>query len=167
VAGFLEAGWSATGAATMRATMPTVDAAISADHSKSIVVDVPFGLRGGVGLTGWPLAPEALMLATADGHPRAVSYTSWVPRPTINGIRRNAFYRCLYRAQNGARHACRGPALASAAHNARVVDIGWAIVWHRRHRAARPAVIKYLYATGFHIDYQVKNIDSGITVWRR
>ena len=167
VAGFAEAGWSATGAPTMRATMPTVDAAILADHSKSIVVDVPFGLRGGVGLTGWPLPPQALMLATADGHPRAVSYTSWVPRPTINGIHRNAFYRCLYRAQNGARHACRGPALASAAHNARVVDIGWAIVWHRRHRAARPSVIKYLYATGFHVDYQVKNIDSGITVWRR
>jgi hypothetical protein len=167
VAGFLEAGWSATGAPTMRASMPGVDAAIAADHSGSIVVDVPFGLRGGVGLTGWPMPPQALILATADGHPRAVSYTSWVPRPTINGIRRDAFYRCLYRAQNGSRHACRGDGLVLAARSARETDIGWAVVWHSATRSARPAVLKYLYATGFRIDYRVNTVDSGITVWRR
>jgi hypothetical protein len=166
-AGFAEAGWSATGAATMRASLPTVDAAIAADHSRSVVLDVPFGLRGGVGLTGWPMPPSALVLATADGHPRSVSYTSWVPRPTVAGIRRYVFYRCLYRAENGSRHACRGAMLAKASHSAKMANIGWAIVWHKPARAARPSIIRYLYQTGFHKDYQVQNPDAGITVWRR
>jgi hypothetical protein len=167
VAGLGEAGWSATGVPTMRASMPSVDRAIAADHSRSIVVDVPFGLRGGVGLTGWPMPPQALVLATADGHPRAVAYTSWVPRPTSIGIRHDTFYRCLYRAQNGARTACQGEALRKAARSARRADIGWAIVWHSRTRAARPSVISYLDATGFHIDYRLNLADSGISVWRR
>jgi hypothetical protein len=166
-AGLLEAGWSASGAPTMRSAMPTVDARIAADHSGSVVVDVPFGLRGGVGLTGWPMPPQALILATIDGHPRGVSYTSWVPRPTRDGIRHYAFYRCLYRAQNGSTHACSGAALATAAHSARKANIGWAIVWHAKTRAARPSVISYLYATGFHIDYRVGLANSGISVWRR
>jgi hypothetical protein len=166
-AGFMEAGWSATGAPMMRAAMPSVDGPIAADRSHSVVVDVPFGLRGGVGVTGFRMPPQALVLATADGHPRAVSYTSWVPQPTINGITRIPFYRCLYGAQGGIKFACHGQAVVNARHSARRADIGWVISWHSRTRAARPTVIKYLYETGFHIDYQVTTGQSGITVWRR
>jgi len=165
--GYLEAGWSATGAPMMRAAMPSVDGPIAADRSRSIVVDVPFGLRGGVGVTGFGMPPQALMLATADGHPRAVSYTSWVPQPTISGITRNTFYRCLYAAQNGSRFACRPEDVLRAQRAAARADIGWVISWHSRVRAARPTVIKYLYGTGFRIDYQVSTGQSGITVWRR
>jgi hypothetical protein len=167
VAGFLEAGWSATGAPTMPTAMPSLDGPIAADRSHSVVVDVPFGLRGGVGLTGFAMRPQSLILATADGHPRAISYTSWVPRPTRNGIWDNPFYRCLYRAQNGHRTDCHGQVLINARRGARRADIGWVIVWHKRIRAARPTVIAYLYATGFHIDYQVDSGNSGITVWHR
>jgi hypothetical protein len=166
-AGFLEAGWSATGAPTMPTAMPSLDGPIAADRSHSIVVDVPFGLRGGVGLTGFAMRPQSLILATADGHPRAISYTSWVPRPTRNGIWDDPFYRCLYRAQNGHRTDCHGQVLINARRAARRADIGWVIVWHKRIRAARPTVIAYLYATGFHIDYQVDRGNSGITVWHR
>ena len=58
VAAFLEAGWPAP-APLMPVTMPTVDATIAADHSRSIVVDVPFGLRGGVVLTAFDAGPVA------------------------------------------------------------------------------------------------------------
>jgi hypothetical protein len=167
-AGSLEAGWSANAAKTMPATLALVDTAIAADHSGSIVVDVPFGLRGGVGLTGFRMEPESLVLATADGHPRAISYTSWVPQPTRAGIVRDAFYRCLYGAQNGPRHVCDAAQVAQAQASLRSGPrIGWVIVWHSRKRAARPTVINYLKATGFTIDYRVNIPNTGITVWRR
>jgi hypothetical protein len=168
-AGALEAGWSAGSATTMPTTMPKVDATIAADPSHSIVVDVPFGLRGGVGLTGFKMQPESLILATDDGHPRAISYTSWVPQPTRAGILKDPFYRCLYGAQNGQRNACGAAqvarALDSLRHGSR--KIGWVIVWHSRTRAARPSVINYLRATGFYIDYRVETPDAGISVWHR
>jgi hypothetical protein len=168
LAGSLEAGWSAASAKTMPVTMPKVDSVIAADPSPSIVVDVPFGLRGGVGLTGFKMQPESLVLATDDGHPRAISYTSWVPQPTRAGILKNPFYKCLYGAQNGHRHACDAAgvarAVASLRHGPR---IGWVIVWHSRTRAARPTVITYLQATGFYIVRRVNTSDAGISVWRR
>jgi hypothetical protein len=167
-AGALEAGWSAASAPTMPADMPKVDATIAADRSHSIVVDVPFGLRGGVGLTGFKMQPESLVLATNDGHPRAISYSSWVPQPTRAGILSNPFYRCLYGAQNGQRHACDAAQVAQArASLKRGPQIGWVIVWHSRTRAARPTVIDYLRATGFYIDYRVNTPDAGISVWHR
>jgi hypothetical protein len=165
VAGFLEAGWSASGAPKMPATISSVDAPIAADRSHSIVVDLPFGLRGGVGLTGFGLRPQSLVLATADGHPRAISYTSWVPLPTRNGIWGKPFYRCLYAAQNGPHHLCAGQELTAARRSASQLDVGWIIVWHRRLVASRPTVINYLYATGFKVDYQVHMGRTGITVW--
>jgi len=166
-AAFLEAGWSASGAPTMRATMSRVDGAIAGDRSGSIVVDVPFGLRGGVGLTGFRMPPQALVLATADGHPRAVSYTSWVPQPTINAIRRYPFYRFLYEAQDKARFPPGGRDRAAAQRSVRQLNIGWVIVWHTRNTKGRQSVVNYLTATGFHIDFGVQTRDSGITVWRR
>jgi hypothetical protein len=167
-AGALEAGWSAGSAKTMPVTMPKVDARIAADGSHSIVVDVPFGLRGGVGLTGFKMQPESLVLATDDGHPRAISYSSWVPQPTRAGILKNPFYRCLYGAQNGQRHACDAAQIAQARASLRHgPQIGWVIVWHSRTRAARPSVINYLKATGFFIDYRVNTPDAGISVWHR
>jgi len=84
----------------MAAALPSVDGPVLADHSGSIVVDVPFGLRGGVA-SRRPAGPGVVVLATADGHPRAISYTSWVPRPTKAGIASYPFYRFLYDAQLG------------------------------------------------------------------
>src|SRR5215469_597483 len=58
----LEAGWAGNLAvATMPTAMPALDRPIAADHSGSIVVDVPFGVRGGVPLAreGGAFDPEA------------------------------------------------------------------------------------------------------------
>jgi hypothetical protein len=165
----LEAGYSSgQHAGLMPAARPVLNRLLSADHSGSIVVDVPFGLRGGIQEYGKPLPPAALATATADGHPRAISYTSWVPANTISAITRHPFYTQLVKAESGiplapARNA-RGrqvsaAQLAAARADARRLGIGWALVW-TRHR--NPPVDRYLTATGFRL---VRRI-GGVIVFR-
>ncbi|MGH3398102.1 MAG: hypothetical protein ACRDPO_25790 [Streptosporangiaceae bacterium] len=159
VAAFLEAGWAGTGA-LMPVTMPAVDKPIAADHSRSIVVDVPFGLRGGILLRGLTFPAQALMLAVEDGHPRAVSYTSWVPQPTSHGIIvGHAFYRCLGSAQSRWRK-CAGARLEAARQDLRRLHVGWVLVWNADH--PRASVTQYLTSTGFHVAYRADDV----TVWR-
>src|SRR5260370_38011084 len=89
----MEAGW--TGAPAVRGLMPTADALraldrpIAADHSGSIVLDVPFGLRGRLPLYRAAVAEPAILLATEDSHPRAVSYTPWVTRAQSRELTRH------------------------------------------------------------------------------
>jgi hypothetical protein len=162
--GLLEAGWSGSaGVGVMTAALPALDQPIAADHSRSIVLDVPFGLRGGLHLYGQGIAPQALLLATADGHARAVAYTSWVPGPTAKAVNRQSFYRGLVTAQD--RRPTSAALLAAARRDARRLDIGWVLVWptpSRRSIRARPAVLRYLAATGFHFDYRA----DGVLVYR-
>ena len=99
--GVLETGYSGNPrVGEMPTALPRLDAPIAADHSQSIVVDVPFGLRGGIPEAGGRFAAEALVLATADGHPRAIAYVSRLPQPTIDGMYRQAFYGYLVHAQH-------------------------------------------------------------------
>jgi hypothetical protein len=91
--GILEVGYS--GSAKVRAmptSYPNVDRRILRDHSASIVVDVPFGMRGGIPVNGAPFFPRALVMATADGHPRAIAYTSRIPQSAISKINAHPFY---------------------------------------------------------------------------
>ncbi len=155
----LEAGWAGNLAVgTMPTTRPALDRPIAADHSGSIVVNVPFGVRGGVPLPreGDPFDPEAQVLATADGHPRAVGYLSRLPEPALRAVRRNPFYAGLLSAQGQPRGLVESvtgyrsyPALLAAARAAaRRMDVGWVIVWQ-----ASPEVLRYLANTGFRFDY--------------
>jgi hypothetical protein len=159
ILGALEAGWAGNLAvASMPTTLPALDRPIAADHSGSIVVDVPFGVRGGVPLAGegGMFNPEAQVLETADGHPRAVGYLSRLPEPTLLAVRRNAFYAGLLSAQGQPRSLAESvtgyhsyPALLTAARaDVRRMDIGWAIVWQRS-----PDVLAYLANTGFRFAY--------------
>jgi len=159
VAAALEAGWAGNLAvATMPTALPALDRPLAADHSGSIVVDVPFGVRGGVPLTreGGAFDPEAQVLATADGHPRAVGYLSRLPEETLLSVRRNAFYAGLLSAQGQPRGLAESvaglhsyPALLAAARaDVRRMDVGWVIVWQRS-----PYVLAYLAKTGFRFDY--------------
>jgi hypothetical protein len=155
----LEAGWAGNLAvATMPTALPGLDRPIAADHSGSIVVDVPFGVRGGVPLTreGGAFDPEAQVLATADGHARAVGYVSRLSEKTLMAVRRNAFYAGLLSAQGQPRglvlsvtglHSYKA-LLAAARTDVRRMDIGWVIVWQRS-----PDVLAYLAKTGFRFDY--------------
>jgi hypothetical protein len=154
----LEAGYSSgPQVGSMPTALPRLTRMLSADHSGSIVVDVPFGLRGGIQEYGKQLPPPALTVATADGHPRAISYSSWVPANTITAISAHPFYAQLAKAQSGIPLApARNPVgrqisaaqVAAARADARRLGIGWALVW-TRHRS--PPVDRYLTAAGFRL----------------
>ncbi len=156
-AAFLEAGMATPpSAGTMPTTLPALDRPIAADHTASIVVDMPFGIRGGVGLRGDPFAPESQVLATADGHPLAVANLSRTPPATDNGIGRQPFYVDLMAVQNG--HYYFTPEhLSDAALNARDMHIGWVLLWTPdRH------IVRFLRTTGFRFAYRA----DGVSVYR-
>jgi hypothetical protein len=156
----LEAGWTGN---SSRGLMPTVMAAldrpIAADHSDSTVLDIPFGLRGGLPLYGSPTPKPALLLATADGHPRAISYSSWVPKADTRWFTAHPFYVWLVAAQNGRRvPAAR---LAAARRDVRGMNIGWVLVWSRTSRA-----LQYLTSVGFVFDYRADQVSVYRPGWR-
>src|SRR5262249_51814115 len=93
------------------ASFPGVDRGILADHSDSIVLDLPYGLRGGIPVYGVPFFPQALVMATEDGHPRSIAYTSRTPAPTIQAISSHPFYAALISAEHELPMNCpwRGP----------------------------------------------------------
>lgn len=168
--GALEAGWPGNlGQPPVPTALPALDRPIAADHSGSIVVDVPFIIRG-PRMYGDPASFYALALATADGHPRAVSNTSGVPLRTIRGIRRHAFYSGLVAAQRGRRvtHAH----LTAARRDLRTLDVGWVLVWTERwtvpggHTPGRVRhdgrIRRYLGETGFRFAYRA----DGVFVYR-
>ena len=64
------------------------------------MLDLPFGLRGGIPVYGVPFFPQALVMATEDGHPRSIAYTARVPRPTIDAIKHHPFYAALISAEH-------------------------------------------------------------------
>jgi hypothetical protein len=103
----LEAGYSGNPkVGSMAAGYPRVDARIAAQHTNSVVVDIPFGMRGGIPVWGAPFFPKALVMATADGHPRAIAYTSRVPQPTIDAMAGHPFYSGLVYIQHEVPRAC-------------------------------------------------------------
>ena len=143
----------------MPTALPALDRPIAADHSGSIVVDVPYGVRGGTNFTGSGFDPEAQVLETADGHPRAVGFISRVPEPTVAGLNRHTFYVRLIATQWGSQNT---PAeLAAARLDARRMDVGWVLVWNWP-GVQRPAVIRYLLQTGFRFAYTA----DGVQVYR-
>ena len=103
----LETGYSGSSkVGTMRTSYPGVDYRIAADASHSIVVDLPFGMRGGIPVYGAPFFPKALVMATADGHPRAIAYTSRVPQYSVRAIEAHPFYRNLVYIQHQVSPSC-------------------------------------------------------------
>jgi Dolichyl-phosphate-mannose-protein mannosyltransferase len=174
VLGALEAGWSGIqGDRTVPATLPAVDGPIAADHSGSVVLDVPF-LISGPARYGTKLPPYALNLAAEDGHPRAMSFSSGVPQRTIEGIKAHPFYSGLVEAEKNRKVT--PEQLAAARQDLRTLHIGWVVIWPpnwipsfpvERHKSNRLTArdrqaIKYLTATGFRFDYQA----DGVLVYR-
>jgi hypothetical protein len=155
--GILEAGYSGNlRVGSMPTSLPALDGPIAADHSGSVVLDVPYGLRGGIPVYGSRFFPEALVLATADGHPRAIAYTSRVPAATVAAISKHAFYAYLIHAQhyNTTHYIPLSAAqVAAARQDARHLDLGWVLVWHRNR-----AILRYLAQTGFRFDFRVGNV---------
>jgi hypothetical protein len=152
-----EAGWSGNPAGhepvgVMPTAMPRLDGPIAADHSGSIVVDVPFGIRGGLPVAGAAFPPETMVLATADSHPLGDAFISRIPPATITGIQGRAFYAGLMRAQGS--HQTNTPARLRAARlSARAMRVGWVLVW-----SPRPAILRFLRNTGFRLAYEADHV---------
>jgi len=152
----------------MPTAMPALDRPIAAGPPGSVVVDFPFGICGGLPAYGAQFPPEAQVLATADGHPRAVGFIARVPAPTIAGISHHAFYAGLVRIWRGTTR--NSPAQVAAARlDARAMNVGWVLVWPQQHllggrlvRFWNRGVISYLGRTGFRLAYQA----DGVLVYR-
>jgi hypothetical protein len=163
---------------SMPASMPKLDRRIAADHSPSIVVDFPFGIRGGPPIYGPGFNPETEVLATADGHPLADGLISRVPSSTLNGIQSHAFYVGLnyvihqskhtagyYLGRNGVYYTYPPSSKkyltkvewlaleAAAKQDARRMNVGWVIVWPQQQ--VPHSIAHFLTATGFKLDYRV------------
>ena len=158
ILGVFEAGLAAPLKAekTMPTHLSALDGPIAADHSNSIVLDLPFGLRGGTGIMGRPFAPLSEVLATNDHHRLSVALLSRVPRSTVHAIKARPFYHGLIRVQSGHRKFTEAD-LLKAARNAVRMHIGWVIVW-----TSNVHVETYLTETGFKFEYRVDDA----SVWR-
>jgi hypothetical protein len=157
VLALLETGWSGNpGIGSMPTALPRLDGPIAAQHTSSIVVDVPFGIRGGLPVIGDGFAPESMVLATADGHPLANALISRIPAGTLKGIEGSAFYAALLNAQGG-QHRTTSAQFQAAKVSARALNIGWVLVWRRE-----PDLQRLLQVTGFRRAYQA----DGVQVYR-
>jgi hypothetical protein len=154
--GLGEAGMGLPPVGTMPAALPRLDGPIAADHSGSVLVDVPFGLRGGVGITGQAFNVQTLMLATADQHPLGDAYLSRVPAVTAADIALEPFYGDLMSTQEG-HYQFTSAELQIAAENAITMHIGWILLWK-----PYPHLEHYLTSTGFKLDY----VADGAMVYR-
>ena len=153
----LETGWSGNpGIGTMPTALPALDGPIAAQHTRSIVVDLPFGIRGGLPVIGDGFSPETMVLSTADGHPLADALISRIPASTLTGIERRPFYAALLHAQGGHIQTT-ATELAQARANARQMNIGWVLVWRQQ-----TAVLRMLRLTGFRRAYEA----DGVLVYR-
>ena len=152
--GVLEAGWAGTGGpGTMPTTMPRLDQRLLADHSNDVYVDVPFGLRGGLSLTGDPMAVPALLIATHDGHPRADGYVSWVPQNAVNGIGSHKFYLYLMNIVQAGSDPSTAQLRAARA-DLRTLNIGYVLEWRNLWKNHDPGlrlghIDRYLVNLGF------------------
>ena len=161
-AAVLELGWpgnppgqvmpAALHVRTMGTSYPKIDGPIAADHSNSIVVDFPFGIRGGPPVLGPQFDPQTELMATADHHRLADALISRPPAATMTGIGNYAFYRALLdithqiRISNELRHA--------AWKDAKYSKIDWVIVWPDQ--MVPRSIAGFLEHVGFKLDYQVR-----------
>ena len=144
VLALLETGWSGNPAiGSMPTSLPALDRPIAAQHTQSIVVDVPFGIRGGMPVIGDGFAPESMVLATADGHPLANALISRIPAGTLKGIEGSAFYAALLNAQGGKSRTTNAQ-FRAAKLSARQMNIGWVLVWRQE-----PHLLRLLRLSGF------------------
>ena len=158
VLALLETGWSGNpGIGSMPTALPALDRPIAAQHTNSVVLDLPFGIRGGMPVIGDGFAPESMVLATADGHPLADALISRIPAGTLTGIEHSPFYAAVLAAQGG-RHRTTSAQFRAAKASARLLNIGWVLVWRRE-----PYLLRLLRVTGFRRAYEA----DGVLVYRR
>jgi hypothetical protein len=138
-------------------------APVKADHSDSIVVDVPLGFIGATDGAG--AAPggniEPMLRATQHGHPIASAYVTRLTHSKLEALLRHRFYSDLIALQTRPQGEASAPAVdpAAALQDVQRSDIGWVVVWPDADRRVLP----YLEQAGFRRD----SSDAGILLYRR
>jgi hypothetical protein len=148
---------------TFRTDFAALDRRIARDHSGSIVVDVPFGIRGGIPVYGLPFDPRALVMATRDGHPRSIGYVSRLPIPARRAMDAHPFYHYLVNAEHGL-HVTPQHLLA-ARRDLRRLNVGWVVVW-RRNPNVQEVILPYLRHVGLRYSYRFHSILVYRPQWR-
>jgi hypothetical protein len=140
--------------AVMGTSYPKIDGPIAADHSNAIVVDFPFGIRGGPPVLGPQFAPQTELMATADQHRLANALISRPPAATMTGIGKNPFYRALLDITHQIRISAQ--LRHSAWEDARYSKINWVIVWPDQ--MVPRSIAGFLQHVGFGLSYEVRGI---------
>ena len=150
----LETGQQGELDATAPYERPAVYGPIAADHSDSIVVDVPLGWVTAIntaGARGYVIEP--VLRATEHGHPIAYGFTNRLSDERFARLGSHPFYAGLMYEQYGGRIAWPTPAPppppspAAARADRERLGVGWAVVWPDPE--VSPGVTRYLEATGF------------------
>src|SRR5260370_12552643 len=105
-----------------------------------------------MGGAGSEIAPAAMAIAAYGGHPRAISYTSWVSKVAINGIARHAFFRYLYEAERSEILSAGDVSRARA--DLQTLHVGWVLMWRNGWTLHKPRwrygyIDRYLTALAF------------------
>jgi hypothetical protein len=156
----------------MPINLPALDRPIAADHSNSVVVDLPLGVRSAVPLQneGAAFDPEAQVQQTADGHPRAVAYVSRMSVSFLNKVKAHPFYGYIFDLQTHfsktfikdlfGSHGQGSAELTAARSDAYKIHVGWAIVWGDT--KGEKYLLRYINAIGFKFQYRA----DGAAVYR-
>ena len=157
VGAVLELGWGEVGSTGTIATgLPGVDRAIAADHSNSIVVDLPLGFRSGALGYGARFDAQALAEATLDDHPRAIGWVARLSPATLKVLVSQPFYADLIRL--GGNQSLAATDIPAATSSARALDVGWVIAW----QPPDQQTARLLADTGFTLDHTA----DGVSVYR-
>jgi hypothetical protein len=135
-------------------------APVKADHSRSIVVDVPLGFLGAnTGDGASPGQMEPMLRATEHEHPIAEAYLSRISPELVEKLGSYPLYYSLIDLQGPAgasQPSPASPALARA--SAQSLDARWVVVWP----AANRRVLAYLRAVG----YRQVTTEQGILLYK-
>jgi hypothetical protein len=142
-------------------TQSKLYAPIKADHSSSIVVDVPLLWLTGTRYLGTPTNYAAMLRATQHRHPIAYGVVGRADVELLQSLATNRFYTDLLVLQGQASLAAVPVPTSTDPHlgriDARQLHIGWVVV----QPTASRAVLSYLRETGFRLVVE----DQGVRVF--
>lgn len=137
-------------------TRTALYAPVRADHTRSIVVDVPLGfLSGTVGAGADANMDEPMFRATQTGHPTAEGWLSRITPATVAALTAHPLYGDILAVQSGQQPAA---SIALARADAQAIDARWLVLWP----GAAPTTVPFLSSIG----YRPVVTSEGLTLYR-
>jgi hypothetical protein len=137
-------------------TRDALYARIRADHTHSIVVDVPLAFIGSTAGAGEDANQmEPMLRATEHGHPVAQGYVTRLPQRLVDKLVAHPLYGAILATQSGAPNHITS---AAAAADARRIDARWIVMWPQANSAVRAYVAR--------MGFRLVGSEDGIEVLR-